>query len=132
MIKSGRYGTVKYDAAGTTPVLLTSINKWKLSFKTDKSEVTCFGDGNKVYVPGMKDVSGSLGGFWNSSNVVLFLAADADTPGLIELAPNSNEAGFKWSGLAYLDADIDVGVDGAPAVTGQILAAGTFTFAHAA
>ena len=123
MIKAGREGQVKYDAAGTTPVEIMSLNKWKLDLKTEKINVTCFGDQNKVYVPGMKDLSGSFSGFWNSEELTLFEAADADTPGLLELVPNKTEAEFKWSGKAYMDASIDTAVEGAPAVTGTFMAA---------
>jgi len=125
-IKSGRYGTISYDPAGVTPVALIALNKWKLSQKTDKVNVTCFGDTNKVYVPGMKDLSGSVSGFWNSTNVVLFDAVDAATPGMLKLVPNSTEATFFWSGLAYIDADIDCSVEGAPAVSGSFMAAGAW------
>jgi hypothetical protein len=128
-IKSGRNGLIKYDPAGTTPVALISLNKWKLDLKTDKINVTCFGDTNKVYVPGMKDISGSISGFWNSTNVVLFEAADADTPGLLELTPNDTEPTFKWSGLAYMDANIDTAVEGAPTVAGSFMAAGPWVMA---
>lgn len=125
-ILSGRYGTVKYDPAGVTPVLIISLNTWKASFKQDYEDVTCFGDLNKVYVPGLKDVSGTVGGFWNSAEVALFDAADASTPGLLELAPNSTEPTFIWSGLAYLDADIDCSL-AAPKVTGNFRAAGPWS-----
>lgn len=127
MIKTGRYGTIKYDPLGTTPVELGSLDGWKLSQKTDKINVTCFGDTNKVYVPGMKDLNGTLNGFWNSSNVELFRAIDAETPGLLELAPNSTEPTFLWSGPAYLDADIDTDVLGVPKVSGSFMAAGPWT-----
>jgi hypothetical protein len=127
MIKTGRYGTIKYDPAGVTPLLLISLNGWKLSLKTDYEDVTCFGDTNKVYVPGMRDISGTLGGFWNADNVVLFAATAASTPGLLELAPNSTEPTFKFSGLAYLDADIDCSAKGAPKVQSGFRAAGAWT-----
>jgi hypothetical protein len=127
MIKAGRYGTVKYDPAGTTPVALIALNGWKLSLKTAYEDVTCFGDPNMVYVPGLPDISGSLTGFWDSTNVVLFAATRATTPGLLELAPNSTEPTFKFSGLAYLDADIDATVKGAPKVTSSFKAAGAWT-----
>lgn len=126
-IKSGRDGQVLYDAAGTTPVLIISINKFKLSQKMDKINVTCFGDPNKVYVPGLPDVSGSLAGFWNSAERTIFIAATATEPGLLELVPNSNEPTFKWSGLAYLSADLDTSVEGAPAISGEFMAAGPWT-----
>lgn len=131
-IKTGRYGTVKYDAAAGSPLTLVdliSINAWKLSLKTDYEDVTCFGDLNKVYVPGLKDVSGSIAGFWNSSSTVLFDATDAPTPGWLELAPNSTEATFNFSGLGYLDADIDCSAKGAPKISGSIHAAGPWTLA---
>lgn len=129
-IKTGRYGQVLFDIDPTgtpAPVLIASLNKWALSLKTDHIEVTCFGDENKVYVPGMKDVSGSFGGFWNSDETTLFDAADSPTPGLLKLVPNSTESAYFWSGLAYLDADIDVGVSDAPTVTGTFMAAGAWT-----
>lgn len=128
MIKTGRYGQVLYDASGgATLVAIASLNNFKASFKTDFIEVTCFGDENKVYVPGLKDVSGSVAGFWNSEDVTLFEAADAATPGKLKLVPNSTEATHFWSGLAYLDAEIDTSVDGAPTVTGEFRAAGPWT-----
>jgi hypothetical protein len=129
-IKSGRYGQVMYDPLGVTPIEVISLNKWKASFKTGKIDVTCFGDTNKVYVPGMKDVSGTLSGFWNSiGSDVIFDGADAETPGMLKLVPNSTEGTFFWSGLAYLDAEIDTAVDGAPAVAAEFMAAGPWTMA---
>jgi hypothetical protein len=114
---------VKYDPAGITPVALISLNGWKLSLKTDYEDVSCFGDTNKTYVPGLRDISGSLSGFWNSANVVIFTATAATTPGKLELAPNSTEPTFKFSGLAYLDADLDCSM-AAPKVTSTFRAAG--------
>jgi hypothetical protein len=128
-IKTGRYGDVKYDPAGTGGaglVSIISINTWKLSLKTDYEDVSCFGDQNKVYVPGLKDVSGSFEGFWNSEELTLFEAADAPTPGLLELTPNTTEPTFKWSGLAYIDAEIDCSMK-APKVSSEFMAAGPWT-----
>ena len=127
MIKTGRYGQVLWDATGATPgtpVAIISLNNWKLSLKTDRIDVSCFGDVNRVYVPGLKDVSGSVAGFWNSDELALVEAADQETPGLLKLVPNSTEETFFWSGLAYMDADIDTSVDGAPALSGTFSAAG--------
>ena len=128
MIKTGRYGTIKWDptGVGTSPTLVVALNTWKLDQKTDKKDVTCFNDPNRVYVPGMKDLQGSLGGFWDIDEPTLFEAADQDTPGFLELSPNSNEAA-KWSGKAYLDASIDCGVEDPPKVSGSFMAAGPWT-----
>jgi hypothetical protein len=123
-ILTGRYGQVLYDPAGTTPVAVIAMNGWKLSNKNTYEDVSCFQDPNIVYVPGVKDVSGTLAGFWDSSSTVIFDAGDATTPGLLELQPNTNEATFLWKGKAYIDADIDCTVKGAPKVTGTFKAAG--------
>lgn len=128
-IKTGRYGSVKYDptgAGGATLVEVISLNKWKLDMKTDFEDVTCFGDTNKVYVPGLIDISGTVEGFWNSAELALFEAAVSPTPGKLELTPNTTESTFKWSGLAYLDASIDCSLS-APKVTGNIRAAGPWS-----
>jgi hypothetical protein len=133
MITTGRYGEVKYAPDGLTATLaaILSLNVWKLSQKTDKVNVTCFGDANKKYVMGMKDISGTVGGFWNSDETTLFEAVDAAAPGLLELVPNKLDVVGTapgvvpaWSGLAYLDVDIDTNVEGAPAVSGSFVAAG--------
>ena len=108
-------------------MLIVSLNKWKLSQKTNKTNVTCFGDTNLVYVPGLPDIAGSIGGFWNSVERTIFGAALAETPGKLELVPNSTEPTFKWSGLAYLSADIDCSVEGAPVVSGEFMAGGPWT-----
>jgi len=126
-ILPGRYGEVSWDPAGATALTpIISLNTWKSDFKTDYEDVSCFGDTNKVYVPGLMDVSGSFGGFWNSNELALFAAAMSPTPGMLQLTPNTNEPTFIWKGLAYMDAAIDCTMS-APKVTGNFRAAGKWT-----
>jgi hypothetical protein len=125
-IKTGRYGQVKWDAAATTPVALISLNAWTGDFKTEFEDVTCFLDTNRVYIPGLKNAEGTIGGFWNSANIEIFEAAEQETPGMLELVPNNTEPTFLWSGLAYMDASIDCSL-GAAKVTGTWKAAGPFS-----
>ena len=130
MIKSGRNGAVKWDPTATTPVLIASLNGWTLSMKTDKIDVTCFGDQNKVYVPGLRDISGTIKGFWNSDELSLIEATELTAPGMLELVPDTTDAAaatMLFKGLAYLDAEIDTTVDGAPELSSEILAAGPWT-----
>ena len=134
-IKSGRNGDVKWDptgaAAGTT---ILSLNNWKLSLKTEKIDVTCFADQNKVYVPGMKDISGTIAGFWNSAELDLINATSATSPGMLSLIPDTTDtaaATMLFKGLAYLDAEVETDVQGAPAVTGSFMAAGPWTLPSA-
>lgn len=134
-ILSGRDGLVKWDptgVGGATAVALISIKSWKGDFKTAKLDVTCFQDTNSVYVPGMRSIDAELGGYWNSDDMSLIEATTLTSPGYIELIPHSNDPSaatpYFFGGLAYLDASIDTAVDGAPALTSTILAAGPWTF----
>ena len=125
-ILSGRNGQVLYDSVPASPIsptAIASLNSWKLSLKTDYEEVSCFGDTNKVYIPGLRDISGSFGGFWNSAELAVIRATSATTPGALKLVPNSTEATFYFTGLAYLDADLDCSLS-APKLTGNFRAAG--------
>lgn len=130
MILSGDHGQVLYDPAAVTPIAVGDLKKWSATFKTDKYDVTCFGATNKVKAVGLPDIAGSVEGFWNSTDIVLFTAASAVTPGKLKLVPNSTEPTVFWSGNAYLDADISValGAGGSP-VKGSWVAAGPFVIA---
>jgi hypothetical protein len=125
-IISGRNGQVLWDpTGGATPVEIISLNAWTADFKTEYEDVTSFGDVNRVYIPGMKDAGGTLGGFWNSAELALFEAAEQDTPGMLKLLPSSTEPTFFWSGPAYMDASLDASLS-APKVSGTWKAAGPF------
>jgi hypothetical protein len=125
-ILSGRYGQVSFDSGPASPVnptVIISINGFKLSLKTDYEDVTCFQDTNKVYVPGLRDISGTFGGFWNSAELTPIHASALTSPGYLQLTPNTNESSFFFGGLAYLDADLDCSL-GAPKISGTFKAAG--------
>jgi len=125
-IKTGRYGSVSYDPAGGAALVeIISINAFTLDEETEMEDVSCFGDQNRVYVPGLKDLKGTLGGYWNSSELALWKAADSGTPGMLCLRPNNQETGFKWQGLAYLNASIDCSM-AAPKVSGKWAAAASW------
>lgn len=128
-IKAGRYGKVSWDLDGGSPLTLVellTINNFKLSVKTDKINVTCFGPSvtNKVYVPSLPDLTGTLTGFWDSTERTLWAAAQSSVPGHLSLIPNRNESSYGFSGLAYLDADIDTAVMDVPKVSASFVAAG--------
>ena len=110
-----------------TPLTVISINGWKLSMKTSYEDVTCFQDTNLVYVQGLPDISGSLTGFWNSAGYPIITATKATVPGYLELTPSTAESTYKFGGLAYMDADLDCTVKGAPKLSADFKAAGPWT-----
>jgi hypothetical protein len=124
----GSKGEVKIDpTGGSTVVTLASINKWSLDMARDRVKVTSFGDLNHVYVQGLPDVKGSITGFWDSSDPTLFDVALGDVAALLELVPSTLEPTFLFTGLAYLDAKIDVDANGAVTTGGSFVAAGPWT-----
>jgi hypothetical protein len=126
-IKTGKYGKVSWDPLGGTALVpIISIKAWKGDFATDYEDVTCFGDANKVYLPGNLDVQGSFDGHWNSAELALFKAAMSAVPGTLQLMPNTTESAFFWQGSAYMDASIDCSLN-APKITGNFRAAGSWT-----
>ena len=138
-ILSGRSGRVYFDSTPSGSPgegqQVQALNAWTGSFKTDFEDVSCFGNTNKVYIPGLRDASGTVGGFWDSADRTLFTASTSTTPGRLVLVPNVSDttpaAGTPhdaplFSGLAYLDFDINCSL-AAPKVTGNWRAAGNWT-----
>lgn len=110
---------------GTPAVAVASLNKWTLNAATDKADVTAFGDTNKQYVVGLKDIKGTLAGWLDDTEDALFAAADLDTPVDLELAPvDTLSTTLNWKGQAYVDASIDVPANGAISISGDWVAAG--------
>lgn len=127
MIVSGKFGQVKLGADTATAVIVASLNNFQISLATERQDVTCFNDTNKVYIPGMRDVSGSVAGFYDSADLSIIEATDDDTPLWLVLVPNKNETTLLFEGLAYIDAEIEVPVNGPPTLAGNFGAAGPWT-----
>ena len=72
--------------------------------------MTAFLDANKVYVQGLKDVSGTIGGFWDDTEEKLFQAADSIDGNKMYLYPSTDAISRYWYGPAWMDASINVGV----------------------
>jgi hypothetical protein len=121
----GYKGDVKADkTGGATAVSLASINAWSASFATQKTNVTCFNDPNLVYVQGLPDIKGSLAGYWDKTDRTVFEVAFGFVAAMLELYPSSLDPTYYWNGLAWLDAAIDVKVDGAVTIKSDFVAAG--------
>jgi hypothetical protein len=118
---------------GATAVPVASLNSWSLDLARDRADATCFGDLNKVWVQGLPNVEGELGGIWDElASQVLFGVALGDTAVLLKLIPSTLAPTYLFTGLAYLDSGIEVNADGAITVNGSFAAAGPWTMEPAA
>ena len=126
----GYKGQVKADpSGGATLVAIASLNAWMIDMSKDTVDVTAFQDTNKVYVAGLNDLKGTIGGWWDSADDTIFDIAMGTVPCALELTPTTlvTPTPPKWSGPAWLDASIDVKANGAITVAGKFVASGAWT-----
>lgn len=126
-VYAGRKGVVYLSATGSgTATSVLKITQWTLDQSTDKIDVTAFGDSNKTYVQGLKDVKGSFRGFFDDTEVKPFTGADSTDGVKLYLYPSSDVTTKYWYGPAWLDASVDCGVSGAVSISGSFAANGAW------
>ncbi len=126
-VYAGRKGVVYLSTTGSGAATSTlNLTKWTLDSSTDKIEVTSFGDTNKTYVQGLKDIKGTFAGFWNDLETKPFTAADSADGCKLYLYPSSDATGAYWYGPAWLDVSLDTGVADAVAISGNFAANGSW------
>lgn len=100
-----------------TPV--TFQTNWSMDAKTDRVDVTAFGDTNKVYVAGLPDASGSYSGFFDSdANDLLLAAQDGIARKFYLYTDVANDAGDYFFGTGFFDFSVATSVSGAVTTSG--------------
>lgn len=126
-VYAGRKGVVYLSTTGSgSAASVLKLTKWTLDQSTDKIEVTAFGDTNKTYVQGLKDVKGTFAGFFDDTETKPFTAADSTDGCKLYLYPSSDVATVYWYGPAWLDVSVDTGVADAVAISGNFAANGAW------
>jgi hypothetical protein len=126
----GYKGDVLIDPTGaTTYVTVASLNAWTADFSRDRADVTCFNDTTKQYVQGLSDAKGTIAGIWDplTTPTDLFAIAMGDVAVGLKLVPSTLTTTTFFSGMAYLDASINVNANGAITVAGSWAGAGDWT-----
>lgn len=114
------------DDSATAEPLPFQAN-WSINFTTDKVDVTCFEDSNKVYVAGLADASGEFSGFYDDASAQTYTAANDGLPRKFYLYPNRSSAGTYFFGTILPDMSISSGVDGAVTVSSSWMPASTIS-----
>ncbi len=129
--RHGSKGEVMMDpAGGSATVIVAALNSWTLDLKRDRADATCFGDTNKQYVQGLPDIKGDITGIWDEAvSQVLFEQALGEVAAMLKLIPSSVAPTYFFTGLAYIDAAIEVKHDGAITIKGSFAGAGPWTMA---
>lgn len=104
----GRRGRIYMEiASGGTAEPLPFFARWSISFKTDKDEVTSFGDNNKIYVAGLPDAAGSFSGFYDDATAQTYTAASDGLPRKFYLYPSTLTNTQYFFGTILPDMSID-------------------------
>lgn len=124
----GAKGVVYGSTTGSgTAVAFISLSAWTLDMATDKSDVTAFGDPNKTYVQGLRDIKGTLSGWWDSADDSLFDASESADGMKLYLYPASTASGNYFYGQAWLDASINTPASGPVTVSASFVANGAWS-----
>jgi hypothetical protein len=116
----GKSGRILMSTTGSGAVSAITQSQWELDMGQDQAEVTSFGDGNKTYVTGLKDLKGT--------EETIFQAADSADGAKLYLYPDaSNHPSKYWYGTANISGKISVSATGAIATSGSFSARGTWT-----
>jgi hypothetical protein len=123
----GRSGEISIGAASPYAVI-GSLSGWSVSFTRDKVDTTSFGETNKTYLAGLKDVSGSFEGFFDTTYIrAIFDAADSDTGTFIRIEPSTVYPDNYFTGPCWLDASVTGNVNDAVKISGTFSANGSWT-----
>lgn len=124
----GKTGRILMSTTGSGAAVVVTQSQWDLDMAQDQADVTSFGDGNKTYVTGLKDLKGSFSGFIETSEETIFAAADSADGAKLYLYPDATGSPSKyWYGTANISAKISVSASGAIATSGSFSARGTWT-----
>ena len=126
--RAGKNGVVymALTSAGTAePVAFQS--RWSINFKTNKIDVTSFGDPFKTYVQGLPDCTGMFSGFYDDLTVQTYTAASDGLPRKFYLYPDRiNSPAQYFFGTILPDMTIESDVDGPITVSADWASAAIF------
>jgi hypothetical protein len=105
---------------------VTSKTEWALNLNRDYVDATVFGDTNKTYLVGLKDISGTYSGMLDVSGDFLLNSASEDTV-QIYLYADDNAPILVAYGPGLFDAAITASNTDAVRCTGNFRAAGSWT-----
>lgn len=98
--------------------------EWTLNLARDTVEATVFGDTNKTYLVGLRDISGTYAGFLDTSGDLLLTAAGEEAQAIKLMADDTTEVA---SGEGFIDANVTCSNTDAVRITGNFRASGAWT-----
>lgn len=123
----GKSGLVYVSTTGTgTATSVIRQTAWTLDLSTDLVETTAFGDTNKTYVQGLRNIQGTLSGFWDDTESKLFTGSTSADGVKVYLYPSSTALAKYAYGPAWLSVTMETGVADAVQVNSSFSANGSW------
>lgn len=124
----GKYGRLYMSTTlGGTPVSVASLDAFTLDMKSERVEVTSFGDTNRQYVQGFGDISGTFAGNWDDAVSTPWTGRKSATGVFLYLYPDITNSATKYAyGPAWVDMSISTSATGKVSVNGTFQAAGNW------
>ena len=124
----GKNGAIYLHGPKGTGVKVTTKTEYTLNLNRDYVDATVFGDTNKTYLVGLKDVSGTFAGLLDVSGDYQVNAADSDSVNIYLYADDRNSLEILLAhGPGLIDAAITASNTDAIKTTGNFRAAGAWT-----
>lgn len=123
----GNRGIIYMSTTGAgTAVPVPGLSAATLDSANDTVDVTAFGDPNKTYVLGLRDIKGALSGFLDTADDTLF-AASLSTDGVkMYMYPDRTYPSRYDYGPAWISVSQDIPSTGAVTLTGSFVANGAW------
>lgn len=135
----GKYGAIYLAPLGTaipaTPgtggtVKVTNKTEWTLNLNRDYVDATVFGDPNKTYLVGLKDIQGTFAGLLDLAGDLMVNAASSEAQQIFVYADDnpqgSTSVHLVATGPGFLDASITASNTDAIKCTGNFRASGAW------
>ena len=126
--KHGKNGAIYLGGPKGTGTKVATKTEWTLNLNRDYVDATVFGDTNKTYLVGLKDVQGSFNGMLDLSGDLIVNSTNSDSELIYLYADDRNSFEICVAyGLGLMDASITASNTDAIRVSGNFRAAGAWT-----
>jgi hypothetical protein len=123
----GKNGAIYVNGPKGSGTKVSAKNEWTLNLNRDYVDATVFGETNKTYLVGLKDVSGTFAGLLDVSGDLLLNATNSDTVQIYLYADDGASPLLIASGPGLFDSAINASNTDAVRITGNFRAAGSWT-----
>jgi len=123
----GKNGAIYLDGPKGTGTKVTNKTEWTLNLSRDYVDATVFGDVNKTYLVGLKDIQGTFADLLDVSGDYQVNAASSDAINIYLYADDGASPVLVAYGPGLMDASITASNTDAIKTTGNFRASGAWT-----